>query len=132
MVFSLSIFHRGLDKRAMKTNETNDSQFEILKTGTTVSDSPSWLNSLVSQIRELRDDGKNPRPQLEMTSQRELNSLEKIVETPSPVLSIFADLRDAVNDVICPRKIDTTVQLVEVEEICSKPKPGVPNLISVG
>jgi TonB family protein len=132
MVFSLSIFHRGLDKRAMKTNETNDSQFEILKTGTTVSDSPSWLNSLVSQVRELRDERKHPRPQLQITAQRDPNALEKLVEMPSPVLSLFTDLRDAVNDVLHPRKIETTVQPVEVEEIWSKPKTGVPKLISVG
>src|SRR5215831_16512900 len=131
MVFSLSIFHRGLEKRAMKTNESNDSQFEILKTGTSVSDSSSWFNSLVSQIRELREERKHPRPQVAITAQRDPSALEKLVEMPSPVRSLFSDLRDAANDLLHPRKIETSVEPVEVEEIWSKPKTGVPRLISV-
>ena len=52
----------------MKPNESNDSPLGILKTGTAISDSSSWLDSLVSQIRELREERKNPRPQVEITA----------------------------------------------------------------
>src|SRR5262249_43317992 len=48
-----------------------------------------------------------------------------------PVLSLFSDVRDAIHDYFHPRKIETTVQAVEVEEIWSKPKSGVPKLVSV-
>jgi periplasmic protein TonB len=116
----------------MKTNESNDPQFDIFKTKTSVSDSSSWLNSLVSQIRELREERKHPRPQIQITAKRDPSALEKLVEMPSPVRSLFSDLRDAANDVFHPRKIETTVQPIEVEEIWSKPKAGVPRLISVG
>src|SRR5438876_5904424 len=115
----------------MKPTPTNDPRFGILKTGTTVSDSPSWLNSLLSQIRELREERRHPQPQVKITAQRDPSALDKLVEMPSPVLSLFGDIREAINDVLHPRKIETTVQPVEVEEIWSKPKAGLPKLISV-
>src|ERR1051326_4180539 len=115
----------------MKPYENNDPRYGILKTGTTVSDSPSWLESLRSQIRELREERKHPRPQVEITAKRDMSALDKLVETPSPVLSLFTDIREAVADILHPRKIETTVQPVEVEEIWSKPKTGLPRLLSV-
>src|SRR5215475_11053263 len=116
----------------MKPNENNDPRFGILKTGTTVSDSPSWLDSLLRQIRELREEKKHPRPPVEITAERDPSALDKLVEMPSPVLSLVTDLREAINDILHPRKIETTVQPVEVEEIWSKPKAGMPRLLSVG
>src|SRR5262245_4694924 len=115
----------------MKPNETNDPQFGIFKTGTSISDGSNWLDSLIRQIRELRDERKNPRPQIQVTAKRDPSALEKLLEMPSPVRSLFSDLREAINDLVHPRKIETSVQPVEVEEIWSKPKTGVPKLISV-
>ncbi len=115
----------------MKPNDSNDPRFGILKTGTTVSDSPSWLDSLRSQIRELREERKHPRPRVEITAKRDLSALDKLIEMPSPVLSLFSDTREAIHDILHPRKIETTVQPVEVEEIWSKPDTGVPKLLSV-
>src|SRR5262245_988684 len=104
----------------MKPNDNNDPRFGILKTGTTVSDSPSWLNSLLGQIRELREEKKHPRPQVEITAQSDPSALDNLVEMPSPLLSLVTDIREAIHDVLHPRKIETTVQPVEVEEIWSK------------
>src|SRR5437899_9362398 len=115
----------------MKPNPTHEPAFGILKTGTTISDSSSWLDSLLTQIRELRRERKHPRPQVEITAQRDPSALDKLVEMPSPVLSLFADVREAVHDILHPRKIETTVEPVEVDEIWSKPKSGVPKLLSV-
>jgi protein TonB len=115
----------------MKPNENNDPRFGILKTGTTVSDSPSWLDSLLSQIRELREERKHPRQQVEITAKLDPSALDKLVEMPSPVFSLFSDIREAVNDLLHPRKIETSVQPVEVQEIWSKPKNGLPRLLSV-
>lgn len=115
----------------MKPNENNDPRFGILKTGTTVSDSPSWMDSLIRQIRELREERKHPQPQIEITAQRDPSALDKLVEMPSPILSLISDTREAIHDIFHPRKIETTVQPVEVEEIWSKPKTGVPKLVSV-
>src|SRR5436853_3482234 len=115
----------------MKPNENNEPRFGILKTGTTVSDCPSWLDSLLSQIRELREERKHPRPQVEITAQRDPSALDKLVEMPSPVLSLVSDLREAVNDYLHPRTIESSAAPVEVDEIWSKPQSGVPRLLSV-
>jgi TonB family protein len=115
----------------MNPNETNDPRFGILKTGTTVSDSPSWLDSLLSQIRELREERKHPRPQIEITAQRDPSALDKLVEMPSPILSLASDVKEAINDIFHPHRTETTVERVEVEEIWSKPQAGVPRLLSV-
>jgi|SwirhisoilCB1_FD_contig_91_1852401_length_1288_multi_3_in_0_out_0_1 protein TonB len=113
----------------MKPNENNDPR--IFKTGTTVSDSASWFDSLLKQIVELRDERKHPKPQIEITAQRDPSALNNLVEMPSPITSLFSDIREAVNDYLHPRKIETTVQPVEVEEIWSKPKSGTARLLSV-
>lgn len=115
----------------MNPNESNDPRFGILKTGTTVSDSPSWLDSLISQIRELREERKNPRPQIEITAERDPSALDKLIEMPSPILSLFSDVREAVNDIFHPHKTETSVERVEVEEIWSKEEAGMPRLLSV-
>jgi protein TonB len=115
----------------MIPNETNDPRFGILKTGTTVSDSPSWLDSLITQIRELRAEKKHPRPKVEITAQSDPNALDKLIEMPSPIRSLYSDAREAIHDILHPRKIETTVEPAEVEEIWSRPKTGVPRLISL-
>jgi len=115
----------------MKPNETNDPRLDILKTGTTVSDSPSWMDSLLSQIRELREERKHPRPQVEITAERDPSALGKLIDMPSPVRTLLSDVREAFRDLLHPRKIETSAELVEVEEIWSKPKTGVPRLLSV-
>src|SRR6266852_1218017 len=115
----------------MKPNPTNDPRPSILSTGTTISDAPSWLDSLISQIRELREERKHPRPQVEITAERDPSALDKLVDMPSPVLSLVSDVREAVNDYFHPRKIESSVAPVEVEEIWSKPTTSVPRLLSV-
>ena len=79
----------------MKPNDNNESRLDIFKTGTTVSDSPSWLDSLLSQIRELREERKHPRERVEITAQQDPSALDKLVEMPSPVASLFSDMREA-------------------------------------
>src|SRR5437867_11468494 len=114
----------------MKPNPTHEPAHGILKTGTTISDSASWFASLLSQIRELREERKHPRPQVEITAERDPSALSKLVDMPSPVLSLFSDIREAINDLLHPHKTETSVQPVEVEEIWSKPKTGLPRLLS--
>jgi len=115
----------------MKPNPTNDPRSGILRTGTTVSDAPSWLDSLISQIRELREERLHPRPQVEITAERDPSALDKLVDMPSPVRSLISDIQEAINDYLHPRKIESSVAPVEVEEIWSKPKTSLPRLLSL-
>jgi len=113
----------------MILNDNNDPR--ILKTGTSLSDSPSWIDSLLKQIVELRERRKNPQPQIEITAQKDPSALDKLVDMPSPISSLFSDIRETINDYLHPRKIETTAQAVEVDEIWSKPKTGLPRLLSI-
>src|SRR3954452_12936323 len=101
----------------MKPNHNNESPLDIFKTATSVSDSPSWLDSLLGQIRDLREERKHPRERVKITAQQDLSALDKLVEMPSPVTSLFSDVREAINDYLHPRTIETSVDPVEVEEI---------------
>src|SRR5439155_15195246 len=102
----------------MKSNETNDPRPGIFKTGTHISDSSSWFHSLVAQIKELRTERKHPRPPIEITAEKDPSALDKLIEMPSPVASLFTDIREALHDLFYPRKIETTVAPVEFKEIC--------------
>src|SRR2546426_6741740 len=115
----------------MKPNPIDDPDRSIFRTGTSISDSSSWLDSLISQIRELREERKHPRPKVEITAERDPGALDKLVEMPSPVLSLFGNLREAINDYRHPRQIESSVAPVEVEEIWSKPQTGLPRLLSI-
>src|SRR5262249_55053121 len=104
---------------------------EIFKTGTSVSEPPSWFDSLMKQIVELRDERKHPRPKVEITAQADPTALDNLVEMPSPISSLYSDVRDAINDYLHPRKIETTPEAVAVDEIWSKQKQGMPRLLSI-
>jgi len=113
----------------MKPNENNGS--EIFKTGTSVSEPPSWFDSLMKQIVELREERKHPRPKVEITAQADPSALDNLVDMPSPISSLYGDIREAINDYLHPRKIETTAEAVEVEEIWSKQKQSLPRLLSI-
>src|SRR5579884_2772872 len=110
----------------IKPNPKDGLPSGILTTGTTLSDAPSWLDSLLRQIRELREERLHPRPQVEITAKRDPSALNNLVDMPSPVRSLVGDVREAINDYFHPRKIESSVDPVEVEEIWSKPNTSVP------
>jgi len=116
----------------MKPLENNEPEERIFKTGTSVTDAPSWFSSLVAQLRELREERRNPPPAIEITAKRDPAALEKLLEAPSAYASLLVQIRETFHDWRHPRTIETTAAPVEVEEIWSKPKTGVPGLVSVG
>jgi TonB family protein len=115
----------------MKANGTHEPGEGVFITGASLSDSPSWFSSLVKQIKELRAERKNPRAPVEITAERDPSALQKFVDTSSPLGGLFGEIRDLIHDTFHPRKIETTVAPVEVEEIWSKPKTGLPRLLSL-
>jgi hypothetical protein len=103
----------------------------VFSYGASLSDSPSWFSSLVNQIKEILAERKNPPAPVQITAERDPAALQKFVDTSSPLGGLFGEIRELVRDTLHPRKIETTVAPVEVEEIWSKPKTGLPKLLSV-
>jgi ribosomal protein L11 len=74
----------------------------------------SWITSLVRQIRELREERKNPPQRVEITAQADPSALNKFVETPSPIASLLSTLRGIREDKRNPHRLETTAAPVEV------------------
>jgi TonB family protein len=113
----------------MKPNDSDERG--VFVTGTSLSDSSSWWSSLVSQLKQLREERRNPPAPIEITAERDLSALKKLVDTPSPWTSLTGTVKGLIQDTLHPRKIETTATPVEVEEIWSKPESGVPRLLSL-
>src|SRR5262245_45418852 len=129
MVFSGCYFQqRSRQNRIMKPN---DSAEEVVFTGTKISDSSSWLTSLVRQLRELREERRNPPAPVEITANSDPTALQKLVVTSSPIRSLSSSLTGLIQDWLHPRKIETTATPVEVEELWSEHRVRVPGLLSL-
>jgi TonB family protein len=113
----------------MKANGTHEPGEGVFSSS--ITNSKSWFSSLVDQIKEIRAERKNPRTPVEITAERDPAALQKFVDTSSPLGGLFGEIRDLINDTLHPRKIETSAAPVEVEEIWSKPKAGLPKLLSV-
>jgi TonB family protein len=113
----------------MKPNVNYEPGEGVFRTG--ISDAPSWFSSLVSQIKELREERKNPKTPVQVTAAPDPEALNQFVETSSPLGGLFGEIRDLIHDTFHPRKIESSVAPVEVEEIWSKPRAGLPRLLSL-
>jgi len=107
----------------MKPTGTTTEQGEsVFKTGTCVSDAGSWYSSLARQLREIREERRNPRTPVQITAAMDMSALDKLVQDPSSWQSLTAGIRSFIDESLHPRKIETTATPVEVEEIWSKQK----------
>jgi len=116
----------------MKSNLTNEPGESVFVTGTCVSDAESWYSSLVRQLRELREARKNPPVPVQITAEKDMSALNKLVEQPSAYASLVSQIRSLIDDTLHPHKIETTVAPVEVEEIWSKPNNLTSRVVSFG
>lgn len=116
----------------MKPNETNDPDDPILKLGTELSSAGSWYHSLFRQLKELQEERRNPRPPLHLTAAKDMSALDRLVQEPSALESLIEGFRSAIDERLHPRQIEMTATPVEVEEIWTRHKAGVPKLLSVG
>ena len=107
-----------------KGNDSNEQG--PFSTSTSISDSGSWFSSIARQLRERRQDRNTPPPQV--TAEPDPRALEKFVTTPS----LLGSIKSLIADTLHPRKIETTVDPVEVEEIWTKPNYKYSGLISLG
>jgi len=116
----------------MKPNETNQTGDRVFVTGTSISDGGSWYSSLVAQLRDFQQERRSPRAPVQITAEKDMSALGKFIEQPSAFASLIAGIRGLIDDRLHPHKIETTATPIEVEEIWSKQKAGVPGLVSVG
>jgi TonB family protein len=109
----------------MKPNDTGEQGPFLTTTG--ITESKSWLSSILRQLRERRAD-RNAPPAPEITAQPDPSALGKFVAAPSLLNSIGNLLADTFRR----HKIVTTVEPVEVQEIWTKPSYKYSGLASLG
>lgn len=107
----------------------NDSELGVFSTGA-INDS-SWFASLVKQLKELKEERRNPPPPVQITAERDPSALDNLLETKPSGASLFTRIKTDIYDTFHPRKLETTVQPVEVAEIWEKHDTGMPGLLSV-
>jgi len=113
----------------MNNNESEDRG--IFTTGTSISEPNAWFISLIRQIRENLAERRNPTPKVEITAEADPSALDKLVNPPSQISSLYSSFKSVINDRLHPRHIETTAEPVEVEELWSKRKMQIPSLISL-
>ncbi len=99
---------------------------EIFKTGTTISEPVSWLQSILQQLRTWRQDHER---HADVSAELDPTALDKFVKSRSPLSSIFWTLRDIRSDK--SRNFHTTAAPVEVQELWARDKSGYSGLLSV-
>ncbi|HEX5000442.1 MAG TPA: energy transducer TonB [Terriglobia bacterium] len=93
----------------------NTDESAVFTTVTSVSDQPSWIASLIKQIRESYEAYKNPPVPVQVTAEPDPEAVGLLIEQPSALSSMFASIRGMIEDWRHPRTYD--VEAVEVEEI---------------
>jgi protein TonB len=111
--------------KTMNPYDSNDQ--EIFKTGTRLSASESWLQSIVRQLRQRREERE--LPPASVTAAPDPEALDKFIKSRSPLSSILWTIRDMRSDK--NRHYDVTAAPVEVQDLWSKDKSGYAGLLSV-
>jgi len=110
----------------MNLHDANDQ--EIFKTGIQISEPVSWLQSILNQLRQRKEDREAPHATV--TAAPDPTALDKFVKARSPLASILWTLRDIKTDK--SRHYETTAAPVEVQELWSADKSGFSGLLSLG
>ena len=109
----------------MNPNESNEQ--DIFKTGTRLSEPDTWLQSILRQLRQRREDRSAARATV--SAPPDPTALDKFVKSRGPLASILWTIRDMRSDK--SRHYDVTAAPVEVQELWSPDKSGYSGLISV-
>jgi TonB family protein len=113
----------------MKTN--NSEEQGIFTTGTSISESRAWFFSLFRQLREFREERRHPAPHVEITAERDPSALDKLVDPPSQLSSLYSSIKAIIQEKLHPHHIEMTATPVEVEELWSKKENHVAGLLSL-
>jgi TonB family protein len=112
----------------MKSNHTEKNP--IFRTGTSLSDPNAWFISLLRQVREYRAERRNPS-RAEVTAVPDPTALDRLVNRPNPMTSLFSEVKAAINDRFHPHHIETTATPVAVKELWQKRQNRIPEILSV-
>jgi hypothetical protein len=104
---------------------------ELFKTASSISESPSWISSLIAQYVAWKKERRNPTVPAEITAAKDPSALSRFVDTRSPFRSLLSSLSGLVGDALQPRRIEMTAMPVEVEEMWSKHNVALPMLMAV-
>ena len=98
--------------------EQKKTEGSVLSTGTSVSDHPSWLYSLCSQIRESYSAARNPQQRIQITARPDPQAANLLIAEPTTLRSVAGSIRAMVEDWRNPRAY--TMDPAEVRDIWSK------------
>jgi len=118
----------------MKANDRVSAHGEtspIFLTGTSLSDPNAWFISLLRQIRDRRAERRNPPQYTAITSAPDLSALDKLVNRPNQIASLFSQITAIIEDRLHPHHIETSAAPVAVKELWQKRQNRVPELLSV-
>ncbi len=91
-----------------------------------------WITSLRKQLEDLWEEHKKPPPKLELTAEKDMSALDKLVGGPTSYVSLAGQIRSTVDDIIHPKEQpEVTAEPVEVKGIWSKHSRRIPSLISL-
>ena len=78
----------------------------------------TWVTSLRRQLVDMWEEHKNPPPELELTAEKDMSALNKLVEGPTSYVSLVKQVRSTIDDIIHPKeKPEVTAEPVEVTGI---------------
>jgi len=115
----------------MKSNPGKTEKNPIFRTGTSLSDPNAWFISLARQVREYRAEHRTPAPRAKITAAPDPGALDRLVNRPNQIASLFSEIREAVNDRFHPHHIETTATPVAVKELWQKRQNRIPEFLSV-
>ena len=80
--------------------------------------SDSWMLSLRKVLGQLAAERKNPPAKLQLSSESDFSTLDRLVDLPSPFVSLVEQVRGAIHEIRHPEeKFHASAEPVEVDEV---------------
>jgi TonB family protein len=118
---------QAIQVRKMKSCQRSS----IFLTGTSLSDPNAWFISLGRQLREFFAERRNPLPRARVTALPDPGALDKLVNHPNQITSLFSLMMAAIEESIHPHHTVTTAAPVAVMPLWQKRRNRIPELLSV-
>lgn len=94
--------------------------------------SDNWIISLRRQFKQILHERKTPPRQPELTAKKDPKALRKLLETPSPFVSLIDQVHSRIREIFNPKeKFEATAEPIEVDALWSEHNLKTPGLISL-